>query len=156
MSAPSVHATTLEIFKNVRYVFLPLITISPNGMHQMYTSTLITAALLAPFRDLGMRLSGHTEWGTDRQWDAQALFEFGYAEYMGKSGTAYDLSVMKGSDADVGIGAYPLRDGKGSGNCKSKSCFPWSCPMDQGWTDESQWQQGSPADTVCYFGKTDF
>lgn len=110
----------------------------------------------ADFKALGMRLSGHAEWGTDRQWNHQALFEFGYSTYGGKEGTAYDLSVMQGSDGDIGIGAYPFRNGRGSRNCLSKTCFPWSCPLEQGWTRPDQVKQGSPADTVCYYGKTDF
>ncbi|KAK4617148.1 uncharacterized protein CLAFUR5_05275 [Fulvia fulva] len=110
----------------------------------------------APYKALGMRLSGHAEWGTAGQWKTQALFEFGYGEYMGAKGTAYNLSVMEGSDADIGIGGYPIANGKGSGTCTSKTCFPWDCPLDQGWTNPDQTEDGSPADTVCYHGKTDF
>lgn len=107
----------------------------------------------APFHAKGMRLSGHAEWGTDAQWRAQALFEFGHSVYAGKEGTAYNLSVMKGSDGDIGIGAYPIgRDA----TCPSKTCFPWYCPPSQGWTDPGQVHEGSPADTTCYKGKTDF
>ncbi|KAF7190499.1 hypothetical protein HII31_08213 [Pseudocercospora fuligena] len=110
----------------------------------------------APYKALGMRLSGHAEWGTDAQWNVQALFEFGYSEYMGQDGTAYNLSVMEGSDKDIGIGAYPVPNGKGSKQCPSKTCFPWNCPLSQGWTNPDQVKDGSPADTVCYKGKTDF
>jgi hypothetical protein len=106
----------------------------------------------APFKATGMRLSGHAEWGTAGQWSPQALFEFGYSEYAGQKGTAYDLSVMEGSDADIGIGVYPHDK-----NCPSKTCFPWDCPADQGWTSPGQTSLGSPADTVCYAGhKTAF
>jgi hypothetical protein len=112
--------------------------------------------ITAPFKDLGMRLSGHAEWGTAGQWKTQALFEFGYSQYAGKDGTAYNLSVMEGSDKDIGIGAYPVNNGKGSKQCLSKTCFPWECPLDQGWTNPNQINDGSPADTVCYYGKTDF
>lgn len=77
--------------------------------------------ITAPFKDLGMRLSGHAEWGTAGQWKTQALFEFGYSQYAGKDGTAYNLSVMEGSDKDIGIGAYPIPNGKGSKQCLSKT-----------------------------------
>ncbi|KAK4505122.1 hypothetical protein PRZ48_003085 [Zasmidium cellare] len=110
----------------------------------------------APYKALGMRLSGHAEWGTAAQWNHQALFEFGFSSYMGQDGTAYNLSVMEGSDKDIGIGAYPIPNGKGSKSCPAKTCFPWSCPLDQGWTNPDQVKDGSPADTVCYKGKTDF
>ncbi|CAK4034658.1 Hypothetical predicted protein [Lecanosticta acicola] len=113
--------------------------------------------LPASFYDLGMRLSGHAEWGTARQWNAQALFEFGYAVVGGKKGTAYNLSVMKGSDENIGVGVYPIANGQGSGTCHSKTCFPWDCPLNQGWTDPAQVKVGSPADDGCYTGaKTDF
>lgn len=110
----------------------------------------------APFKATGMRLSGHAEWGTAGQWKAQALFEFGYSKYGSTDGTAYDLSVMQGSDGDIGIGAYPIPNGRGSRFCPSKTCFPWDCPKGQGWTNPDQVNDGSPADTVCYKGKTDF
>lgn len=110
----------------------------------------------ARYRDTGMRISGHAEWGIARQWEVQALFEFGFSAFAGREGTAYDLSVMEGSDGDIGIGAYPIRNGRGSGNCASKTCFPWHCPAKQGWTSPGQVDIGSPADTVCYQGKTDF
>lgn len=110
----------------------------------------------APFQATGMRLSGHAEMGTDAQWNPQAMFEFGHSTYAGVQGTAYDLSVMQGSDHDIGIGAYPIPNGRGSKYCPSKTCFPWHCPPSQGWTNPDQVNQGSPADTVCYKGKTDF
>ncbi|KAL1589332.1 hypothetical protein WHR41_01928 [Cladosporium halotolerans] len=112
--------------------------------------------IAAPFKDLGMRLSGHAEWATAGQWKTQALFEFGYSQYAGKDGTAYNLSVMKGSDGDIGVGVYPIPNGRGSKQCPSKTCFPWDCPPSQGWTDPDQINIGSPADTVCYHGRTDF
>jgi hypothetical protein len=112
--------------------------------------------IVALYKDLGMRLSGHAEWGTSRQWAHQALFEFGYSEYKGIGGSAYNLSVMEGSDMDVGVGVYPIPNGNGSKQCPSKTCFPWDCPLDQGWTNPDQTKNGSPADTVCYHGKTDF
>lgn len=120
-----------------------------------------SSTISAPYLETGMRLSGHAEWGTSRQWNAQALFEFGYSDitYAGQrlQGTAYDASVMTGSDADIGIGIYPLPNGKGSAkSCVSKTCFPWDCPAEQGWTDPKQVDLGSPADTVCYKGKMDF
>jgi hypothetical protein len=110
-----------------------------------------TIDIQAPFYDSGMRLSGHAERGTAWQWNAQALFEFGYSTYAGNDGTAYDLSVMQGSDGDIGIGAWPA-----NGACEGKICFPWDCRADQGWTNPDQVDIGSPADTVCYHGKTDF
>ncbi|KAK5135601.1 hypothetical protein LTR08_005081 [Meristemomyces frigidus] len=110
----------------------------------------------APYKAAGMRLSGHAEWGVAGQWKPQALFEFGYSTYAGTDGTAYDLSVMQGSDGDIGIGAYPSANGRGSQSCPAKTCFPWHCPHNQGWTNRDQVNIGSPADTVCYKGKTDF
>ena len=112
-----------------------------------------TITIQAPYKALGMRLSGHAEWGTAGQWRPQALFEFGHSVYKGKEGTAYNLSVMEGSDGDVGIGAYPIgRDAR----CPAKTCFPWDCPASQGWRRPEQVKDGSPADTVCYLGKTAF
>lgn len=113
--------------------------------------------ILAPYLDTGMRLSGHAEWGTKAQWNAQALFEFGYAEMGTQKGTSYNLSLMPKSDRDIGVGVYPIANGKRSDKyCESKTCFPWNCPLDQGWTNEDQIKAHSPADTVCYFGKSDF
>lgn len=111
---------------------------------------------VAPYKDLGMRLSGHAEWGTAGQWKTQALFEFGYSQYAGQDGTAYNLSVIDGSDKDIGVSVYPIPNGNGSKQCPSKICFPWDCPLNQGWTNPDQTKDGSPADTVCYHGKTDF
>ncbi|KAK5733167.1 hypothetical protein LTR17_009908 [Elasticomyces elasticus] len=112
----------------------------------------------APFRESGMRLSGHAEWGTDGQWRNQALFEFGYSTYAGKEGTAYDISIMQGSDPDIGMGAYPIPNGRGSGKCLSKTCFPWLPAGSGGWLYPEQNDVGENApDTVCYEGgKTDF
>ena len=110
-----------------------------------------TIDIQAPYYDTGMRLSGHAEKGTAWQWNAQALFEFGYSAWNGQEGTAYDLSVMQGSDGNIGIGAWPV-----NGQCEGKICFPWDCRPDQGWTNPDQTSLGSPADTVCYHGKTDF
>ena len=98
-----------------------------------------------------MRLSGHAERGVAGQWNPQALFEFGYSTYGGKKGTAYDLSVMQGSDGNIGIGVYPFNK-----KCESKTCFPWACDPSQGWTSPGQTDLGSPADTVCYHGKSGF
>lgn len=115
-----------------------------------------THTFTTPFTSTGMRLAGHAEWPLGSQWQPQALFEFGYAVVEGQKGTAYDLSVMQGSDKDIGIGVYPIANGKGSGKCESKTCFPWDCPASQGWTSPGQVSDGSPADTGCYEGKTDF
>jgi hypothetical protein len=122
------------------------VNIAPKQMH----------TIVAPYNDIGMRLSGHAEWGTDRQWEHQALFEFGYSQYNGQDGTAYNLSLMTGTDLDIGLGAYPISNGNGSDQCPSKTCFPRDCPLAQGWTNPDQTKDGSPADTVCYKGKTDF
>jgi len=105
----------------------------------------------APYTATGMRLSGMAQWGTAGQWDPQPLFEFGYSNYEGQDGTAYDLSVMEGSPPDVGIAVYPA-----NAACPSKVCNPDDCPLDQGWTNPDQDADGSPADTVCYEGLTHF
>ncbi|KAK3724755.1 hypothetical protein LTR37_000803 [Vermiconidia calcicola] len=99
----------------------------------------------APYRDLGMRLSATADQGPDAQWDAQALFEFGWGEYMGAEGTAYDLSFMEGCDPDIGILVTP-----DNSKCSPKSCYPDSCSASDAWTNENQIDDGSPADTVCY------
>ena len=108
------------------------------------------------FHAIGMRLAGHAELGVNGQWIPQALFEFGYSSYAGRQGTAYDVSIMEGSDKDIGVGVWPMSNGHGSGGCKQFVCWPWNCPPSQGWTDPGQTSLGSPADTVCYEGKTDF
>jgi hypothetical protein len=111
----------------------------------------------APYKGIGMRLSGHAEWGTGGQWAPQALFEFGYSEYNGLEGTAYDLSLMQGSESDVGLAVYPiLSDDASSSDCPNKICYPGNCDPSQGWTNPDQVSDGSPADTVCYHGKMDF
>jgi hypothetical protein len=144
---------TSQVNKSSRLVWAYLlatmstpVNISPKQMH----------TIVAPYNYIGMRLSGHAEWGTDRQWEHQALFEFGYSQYNGQDGTAYNLSLMTGTDLDIGLGAYPISNGNGSDQCPSKTCFPWDCPLAQGWTNPDQTKDGSPADTVCYKGKTDF
>lgn len=103
------------------------------------------------FHETSMRLSGHAEWGASGQYAAQALFEFGYSTYAGQEGTAYDVSIMPGSDGDIGVGVWPK-----NGACESKICWPWDCAPSQGWSNPDQYEIGSPADTVCYQGKTDF
>lgn len=110
-----------------------------------------TQIMLAPFRETGMRLSGHAERGPDGQWEPQALFEFGYSTYAGREGTAYDLSVMEGSEMGVGISVVP-----GDKRCWSKKCIPEKCGPKEGWTRPEQVSVGSPADTVCYHGRTAF
>lgn len=121
--------------------YSPSITIPPQH----------TAPILAPFHALGMHLSAHAEWPLDRQWEPQALFEFGYAELDGIEGTAYDVSVMEGSDKEMGISVEP-RDKR----CQSKVCVPGRCKAGDGWTSVEEAHEGSPADTVCYQGNTDF
>lgn len=112
--------------------------------------------IAAPYQETGMRLSGHAEWPIGNQWNAQALFEYGYTAFMGMEGIAYDLSMMQGSDSDIGLQAAPVPNGSGSSSCESKTCFPWDCPLSQGWTNENQVNVGSPADTTCMKGVTDF
>jgi hypothetical protein len=115
-----------------------------------------TKSISAPFKDTGMRLSAHAEWGVAKQWDHQALFEFGYSEYDGLVGTAYDVSIMDGSENDVGVAVYPTVDGEACDECPSKTCSPGNCAASQGWTQPDQETNGSPADTVCYKGKAAF
>ncbi|KAK5744002.1 hypothetical protein LTR17_002340 [Elasticomyces elasticus] len=109
-----------------------------------------SACINAPFSALGMRLSGTADKGCDGQWSAQTLFEFGYSEYNGMTGTAYDLSVMEGSVLE-GIAAYPATP-----LCESKVCSATGCSLAQAWTQPEQEGEGSPADTVCYHGKQAF
>ena len=99
--------------------------------------------IMAPFYETGLRLATDASIS-----DTQALFEFGYSTYAGNEGTAYDISVMGG---DIGVAVYP-RDRA----CASKYCTPTNCALSQGWTSAAQVNDGSPADTTCYEGKTDF
>lgn len=119
------------------------VTIASNG----------TQTITAPYKDIGLRLSGHAEWGTGGQWKAQALAEFGYSQMGDLDGTAYNLSLMEGCESDVGLAVYPQNT---SDDCPDKKCYPDNCDSSQGWTNPDQTQDGSPADTVCYHGKTDF
>ncbi|KAK4555209.1 hypothetical protein LTR86_007505 [Recurvomyces mirabilis] len=107
------------------------------------------STISAPFSALGMRLSATADKGTAAQWEAQTLFEFGYSAYNGMTGTAYDLSVMQGSTE--GIAAYPENT-----QCESKVCSSLGCALAEAWTDATQVADGSPADTVCYHGVTNF
>jgi hypothetical protein len=115
-----------------------------------------TQTISAPFKDTGMRISAHAEKGVAAQWENQALFEFGYSQYNGLDGTAYDVSIMEGSDDDVGVAVYPTVDGEACEECPSKVCSPGNCAASQGWTQPDQETNGSPADTVCYKGKAAF
>ncbi|KAK5174234.1 uncharacterized protein LTR77_001314 [Saxophila tyrrhenica] len=111
-----------------------------------------THTLHAPFTGLGLRLSGNADWPTGDQWNPQALAEFGYSSYDGMDGTAYNLSFMEGAAEDIGVSITP--DNK---ECGPKSCTsPSTCGLSQGWTNPDQTADGSPADTVCYHGKTGF
>jgi hypothetical protein len=110
-----------------------------------------THTIHAPFTALGLRLSGNADWPIANQWNAQGLAEFGYSEYNGQTGTAYDLSFMDGSPTDIGISITPEND-----QCEPKSCYPDNCSASDAWTNEDQVDDGSPADTVCYHGKTGF
>ena len=107
-----------------------------------------SGSIAAPYQGIGMRLSATADGGAAAQWNAQALFEFGYSSFNGQDGTAYDLSVMGG---DVGVSVQPDNTA-----CPSKICTPSDCSADQGWTNPDQVDVGSPADTVCYHGKTNF
>jgi hypothetical protein len=122
------------------------ITIDGNG----------TQTISAPFKDTGMRISAHADKGIAAQWEHQALFEFGYSTYGGQDGTAYDVSIMEGSEDDVGVAVYPTVDGEACEECPSKVCSPGNCAASQGWTQPDQETNGSPADTVCYKGKAAF
>ena len=125
------------------------------NMAEMSTPKTIAAgmasAIDAPYTALGMRLSATADQGADAQWDPQALFEFGYSEYAGQPGTAYDLSVMEGSPPGIGVAVYPHQS-----ECPTKVCSPEDCAPGQGWTNPDQVNAGSPGDTVCYYGKTNF
>ena len=112
------------------------------------------ATIPASFTAIGMCLSATADQGTAAQWDPQALFEFGYSSYGGQDGTAYDVSLMSGSPADIatGVAIYPL----GPSDCPIKVCTLDSCDPSQGWTSPGQVDAGSPGDTVCYHGVTDF
>ncbi|KAF2478698.1 hypothetical protein BDY17DRAFT_57274 [Neohortaea acidophila] len=104
----------------------------------------------APYQLAGMRLSGTADQGTAAQWLPQALFEFGYSAWGSVEGTAYDLSLMTGTTD--GMSVVPANS-----NCESKSCSsPLDCPVSQAWTNPNQDAIGSPADTTCYYGLTDF
>ncbi len=124
-------------------------------MNQMSASRTIpngeTHTIHAPFTALGLRLSGNADWPIGDQWNAQGLAEFGYSEYNGMTGTAYDLSFMSGSPADIGISITPENS-----QCEAKSCSPATCSLSQAWTNAGQTSNGSPADTVCYQGVTGF
>lgn len=104
-----------------------------------------------PFTEKGMRISGQSQWPVEERWNAQASFEFGYSTYYGQEGTAYDLSIMEGSDMEIGLSVHPSNT-----NCQSKTCKPSDCLPDQGWTSSDQIEDGGPAGTVCYAGRADF
>ena len=110
-----------------------------------------TTTIAAPYFDIGMRLSATADQGAAAQWKPQALFEFGYSSYGGNDGTAYNLSLMNGCPLDTGIAVRPSNPA-----CESKSCSPGNCAANQGWTSPTQDSIGSPADTTCYYGPTNF
>lgn len=112
---------------------------------------------LVPYALTGMRLSGHAEWPVAAQWNPQALFEFGFSTFQVNGGpwvegTAYDLSVMDGSEPGVGTSVEPE-----DGRCWTKRCRPGACAKWEGWTKEgSEKEGGNEADTGCYHGMTNF
>jgi hypothetical protein len=110
-----------------------------------------TSTIYPPFQGIGLRLSATADKGCDAQWSPQTLFEFGYSEYAGLTGTAYDLSIMQATDEFEGVAAYP-----GTDKCPSKLCAASGCALDQAWTNPDQVDDGSPADMVCYQGKQNF
>ncbi|KYG41976.1 hypothetical protein M433DRAFT_147199 [Acidomyces richmondensis BFW] len=112
--------------------------------HPIVLSPGAVGLIQAPFYQTGLRLSAKRN-----QWVAQTLFEFGYSTWSNLSGTAYDLSVMPGSE--LGISVKPSNP-----NCPSKTCLLDNCPLDQGWTNPDQVNLGSPANSVCYHGITNF
>lgn len=126
--------------------YQPVKTCDPVTIGQNETQT-----IAAPYKEIGLRLTGHAEWGLAGVWKTQALFEFGYSEYNGLHGTAYDISIMEGGGEDVGLAVYPSKS-----QCASKKCTPDNCDLSQGWTNPDQIKDGSPADTICYDGKMDF
>ena len=104
----------------------------------------------------GVRLSSNGDWPLDMHWSSQSLFEYGYSTYAGLEGVAYDLSMIGDSQELVGIAVQPLENGRGSGECPAKICIPGECDPTRGWTHETQEAAGSPADTACFKGSTDF
>ncbi|WPH01267.1 Hypothetical protein R9X50_00410500 [Acrodontium crateriforme] len=108
-----------------------------------------TSNFSAPYYEVGLRLATNQD-----QFLAQDLFEFGYSQYTPAGGstiegTAYDISMFAGTTE--GMRATPANT-----NCPTKTCTSSSCAKDQAWTDANDYELGSPADTTCYYGKTDF
>ncbi|KAI6890459.1 hypothetical protein KC348_g19290, partial [Hortaea werneckii] len=115
------------------------------------------AQIAANYKDIGLRLSATANQGPAAQWAPQSLAEFGYSGWSGVEGIAYDVSMMTGSDKKVGVKIEPLDNGNGSHECEIKVCTEQNgFPLSQCWTNPDQVSDGSPADTVCYKGKTDF
>jgi hypothetical protein len=120
-SSPSIYTTSDDTFSieicnqcsSTKHFGLYQITSAFQMLERMDPLSLpsnTTKSISAPFKDTGMRLSAHAEWGVAKQWEHQALFEFGYSEYDGLVGTAYDVSIMDGSENDVGVAVYPTVD----------------------------------------------
>ncbi|KAI7362224.1 hypothetical protein D0869_14890 [Hortaea werneckii] len=115
------------------------------------------AKISANYKDIGLRLSATADQGAAAQWAPQSLAEFGYSGWSGVEGIAYDVSMMTGCDKKIGVKIEPLDNGNGSGECDVKVCTEQNgFPLSQCWTNPDQTSDGSPADTVCYKGKTDF
>jgi len=108
-----------------------------------------TITIDAPYYETGMRLSSNANMGTAWQWNGQILFEFGYSSFDTVEGTAYDISMMEGSE--IGMSVVP-----GTDACETKMCTPDNYPEAQCWTNADQTSSGSPADTTCYEGNQSF
>lgn len=132
---------TCEPFQQVNFVISPLsnsVSVRPGG----------ETTFNVPVTDIGVFVSAHGEYSN--QFQVQTRAEFGYAEWPGVKGIAYNLSLMTG--ALEGLKIQPTRS-----DCAVKSCPDVNnCPADQGWTNPNQAAIGSPADTGCYNGPTDF
>ncbi|WPH03452.1 Hypothetical protein R9X50_00633200 [Acrodontium crateriforme] len=100
--------------------------------------------LTVPYKEIGLRIATN-----ENQFTAQPLFEFGYSGWGDVEGTAYDLSMMSG--LITGMKATPANP-----LCEAKQCDSLICKLASAWTNADQTADGSPADTVCYHGKTDF
>nr|POE82366.1 hypothetical protein CFP56_72514 [Quercus suber] len=130
---------------------LGVFTLNESGVSQTADTQTVsanggTATFVADFNAVSQRLS---TMDVNNQFSAQSLFEFGYSAFGGITGTAYDLSLIGASTP--GMQVVPANS-----NCETKTCTGSSFPVDQCWTNADQWNIGSPADSTCSFGPTDF